>query len=81
MAIFRDLTMLSVHEAVAYNRLEDIENIVRNGADINKKNGSGRTPLDLCALTKGAMHPYSGESIYNSARLLPQASELDVSYS
>lgn len=45
------------------NRPEEIEDLVRNGADINKKDASGRTPLDMCALTKGVKPPHGGKLI------------------
>ena len=53
--------MQSLHEAVSMNRPEEIDDLVRNGADVNRKDASGRTPFDMCALTKGIRHPHGGE--------------------
>ncbi len=38
----------SLHEAVGYDKPEDIEKLIKDGADVNKRDGSNRTPLDCC---------------------------------
>lgn len=60
----------SIHEAIQLNQPETIEELIRGGADVNKKDGSGRTPLDYCALTKGVSWIYPEQCRLHMAGLL-----------
>ncbi len=47
--------MGSLHEAILHDKLDTIEECLQRGDDVNKKDGDGQTPLDLCAVTKGVV--------------------------
>ncbi len=51
------MAIVNLHEAILLNKLEAIEELLQRGVNVNKKDASGRTPLDLCAITKGVL-PY-----------------------
>ncbi len=57
----------SIHEAILLNDIERIQYFLQNSVqDVNKKNASGRTPLEYCAITKGISALIPGKNLSSS---------------
>ncbi len=57
----------SIHEAILLNDIERIQYFLQNAVqDVNKKDVSGRTPLEYCAITKGISALIPGKNLSSS---------------